>query len=126
MIADWNPLVNQEISIDGEHGLSEDYLESLEFESGKERAYLKHSSVPAEYPSLSLMLNNTEPTESGKTEYREFENWFNVSLRYGTLPFYFPKIRKSETGIYKFLPNSLKFDRLDGIVMATFGWKEQR
>jgi len=132
MIMEWNPYVNQELSFDGDHGLSEGFIETLEFESGKKRIYLKNSHVPVEYPSLSLMLNNIAPTGSGKTEYREFEDWFNISLRYGTLPFYLPRIgyrkewniKTGEIGIYEFLPSSLRYDRIDGIIMATFGIKE--
>jgi len=132
MIAGWNPLVNQELSFDGDHGLPDGFIETLEFDSGKERLYLKNSHVPKEYPSLSLMLNNIVPTESGKTEYKEFEDWFNAGLRYGTLPFYLPRIgyrkewniKTGETGIYRFLPNSLRYDRIDGIIMATFGLRE--
>jgi len=132
MIVEWNPLVNQELSFDGDHGLSEGYIETLEFESGKDRIYLKNSYVPSEYPSLSLILDDIDLKESGKTEYKEFENWFNINLRYGVLSFYFPRIgyrkkwhiRTGEIGIYQFFPNSLRFDRIDGIIMATFGIKE--
>jgi len=132
MIANWNPYVNQELSFDGDHGLAENFMETLEFESGKDRIYLKNTYIPIEYSSSSLMLNNILPTDSGKTEYGEFVQWFNVNLRYGILPFYFPRIgykkewyiKTGEIGIYKFLPNSLKYDRIDGIIMATFGLRE--
>jgi len=126
LVIDWNPLVNKEISFDGEYGLPDDYIETLQFESGKVRHTLKQSKVPVEFPSLSLILNNIVPTSSGKTEYKEFENWYTVMLRYGTLPFYFPKIgdKSGNMGIYKFLPDSLRYDRVDGIIMATFGMKE--
>jgi len=132
MIAEWNPFVNQELSFDGDFGLSEDFIETLEFDSGKNRTYLKNSFIPVEYPSISLMLNNIVPTDSGRTEYKEFLEWFNISLRYGVLPFYFPRIgykkewhiKTGEIGIYEFLPDSLRYDRVDGIIMATFGIKE--
>ena len=131
-VIEWNPLVNRELSLDGEYGLEGGYIETLEFESGKKRTHLKNSFVPVEYPSLSLMLNNTIPTESGKTEFEEFRRWHDVSLRYGILPFYFPRIgyrmkdyiKTPETGIYTFIPESLAYDRLDGIVVAGFGLKE--
>jgi len=132
MIVDWNPYVNQELSFDGDHGLSDGFIETIQFDSGKDRTYLKNSHVPAEYPSLSLMLNNIAPTGSGKTEYKEFKDWFDIALRYGILPFYLPRIeykkewhiKTGEMGIYRFLPNSLRYDRIDGIIMATFGIKE--
>ena len=123
----WNPLVNSKFSIDGEHGLQEGYVNELKFESGKSRTWLTNTHVPAVYPSLSLALDNTKPTESGKTEYEEFMNWFNVSLRYGVLPFYVERLKnKNETGVYKFIPGSLHYDRFDGIIIASFGLEEQR
>ena len=127
----WNPLVNQELSLDGDYGHEDGYVETLEFDSGKKRTYLKNSFVPTEYPSLSLLLNNTIPTASGKTEFEEFRQWHDISLRYGILPFYLPRIgyrqktfTRGEIGIYQFLPESLKYDRIEGIVIAVFGLRE--
>ena len=131
-VIDWNPLVNREFSLDGDYGLADGFVETLEFESGKKREHLKNSYIPIEYPSLSLMLNNTAPTESGKTEFQEFRQWHDVSLRYGILPFYFPRIgykmkpyvKTGEIGIYQFTAKSLTYDRVDGIVTAAFGLRE--
>jgi len=130
MVVDWPSRVNQEISFDGDHGHTGGFIETVEFDSGNKGTRLKNSQIPAEYPSLSLILNNIG---SGKTEYDAFVEWFNDSLKYGILPFYFPRIgyikewyiRTGEIGIYQFLPNSLRFDRVDGIIMATFGMKEK-
>jgi uncharacterized protein Veg len=136
-VIDWNPLVNNKFSLDGDYSLEEGNIETLEFESGKKRTYSKNSYVPTVYPSIGLVLNNipnnTNPMKREKTEYQEFMGWFNVGLRYGILPFYAPRIgfkktiltKTGEIGIYTFIPNSLKYDKLDGIVYATFGLKEE-
>jgi hypothetical protein len=132
MIKNWNPLINSRFSLDGDYGLQGGYVRSLEFESGKKRYYLNNSFVPNEFPSVSLSLNNIIPTESGKTEYWEFVNWYNNDLRYGVLPFQITRIgwkrkwytKTDEVGIYNFLPETLKFDSLDGISVASFGLEE--
>jgi hypothetical protein len=85
-----------------------------------------------EYSSLKLALDNKTPKENEKTEFEEFENWFNVSLRYGVLPFTITKLgykkkwnTKTEVaGIYQFTAGSLKYDKVQGIVLASFGLEE--
>jgi hypothetical protein len=132
MTVNWNPLVNSRFSLDGEFGLQEGYIRTLEFESGKKRVFLNNSFVPEVFPSVSLSLNNIIPTASGKTEYEEFKDWYYNKLRYGILPFQITRLgwkrkrytRADELGIYNFLPESLKFDRLDGISIASFGLEE--
>jgi hypothetical protein len=128
----WNPLVNTRISLDGDYNLQTGYVRTLQFESGKKRTYLNNSYIPYEFPTLRLSLNNQIPTESGKTEYQEFINWFNNDLRYGTLSFQIIRLgwkrkwytKTDEIGIYNFIPDSLKYDTLDGIVIASFGLEE--
>jgi len=132
IVIDWNSLVNYELSLDGDYGYADGFIETLEFESGKTREYLKNSFIPMEYPSLSLLLDNTIPTESGKTEFEEFRRWYEVSLQYGIFSFYLPRlgyktkpfIIKGEVGIYQFIPNSLTYDRIDGKVNVAFGLRE--
>jgi hypothetical protein len=131
-VINWNPLVNKKIYLDGEYGLKEGYVQELKFESGKERAWLKNSFAPRVFPSLKLILDNKVLASSGKTEYEEFNNWYNKSLRYGVLPFQITRLgykrkwdtKTDEMGIYKFLPNSIKYDSLDGYVFTTFGLEE--
>jgi uncharacterized protein Veg len=131
MIADWNMLVNKRLSLEGEFGNDEGYFETLTFESGNERTFVKNSYVPKVYPAMGIILNDTIIKESGKTEYQEFESWYNETLRYGIISFYFPRIgfiRKPDTlrgeiGIYKFLPTEMKYEG-KGIKFATFGIKE--
>ena len=131
MIANWNNMVNKRLSLEGEFGNDEGYFETLTFESGNERTYLKNSYVPKVYPALGIILDDTVVKNSGKTEYQEFESWYNETLRYGTILFYFPRIGfkpkydtlVGEIGIYKFLPMELKYEG-KGIKFATFGIKE--
>jgi len=131
-VINWNMLVNSKLSLEGELKHEEGNVQTLKFDSGKERTWLKNSYVPKVYPSLSLLLDNETIKENGKTEYEEFVKWYEVSLRYGILPFFLPRIgykpkittKSGEIGIYKFIPESLNFDRLDGIIEASFGLKE--
>ena len=131
MIA-WNPLVNTRISLDGDYSLKDGYLKTLQFNSGKEARWLTNSFVPRLFPSLKLTLENRTPIINGKTEYEEFNEWFNKTLRYGVLPFqlvrfgYKPSInvKTPEIGVYKFISNSINYDRLDGIVIVSFGLEE--
>lgn len=126
-VINWNPLVNQRFFLDGEYGYKSDNITTLTFESGKERITLKNSFIPREYPSVSLALDNIAPIATGRenTEFKQFMRWFEVGLRYGILPFYAPKIGyPGETGIYQFIPNTLKYDRIYGIVNVTFGLRE--
>jgi hypothetical protein len=119
---EWNPLVNTNFSLEGDYGLQEGFLEELQF--GAEKTLLKNSHIPTEYPSLNLVLDNKNILGAlgGKTEFEEFENWFNNTLRYGTLPFYATLGRAK--GIYKFIPNSVKYDRIQGMVLVSFGLEE--
>jgi uncharacterized protein Veg len=131
MIADWNRLVNKRLSLEGECGNDEGSFETLTFESGNERTYIKNSYVPKVYPAMGIILNDTVIKKCGKTEYEEFEIWYNETLRYGTVSFYFPRIGfkpkfdtlTGEIGIYKFLPAELKYEG-KGIKFAAFGIKE--
>jgi len=131
MIANWNRLVNKRLSLEGEFGNDEGFFETLTFESGNERTYIKNSHVPKVYPAMGIVLNDTIIKKSGKTEFQEFESWYNETLRYGTISFYFPRIGfkpkfdtlTGEIGIYKFLPTELKYEG-KGIKFATFGIKE--
>ena len=127
----WSDKVNKKISLDGEYNYKDGFTETLTFESGKERTWLKNNFIPRVFPELSLTLNH-QNDENIPTEYDEFIKWYEVSLRYGILPFYFPRlgyvkkqlIKTGETGIYKIIPDTLTFDRLQGIVIAGFGLEE--
>jgi hypothetical protein len=132
-VINWNPLVNTKFGLEGEYSLKDGYVQELKFDSGKERIWLKNSFIPRVFPSIQLVLNNKVTVSSGKTEFEEFTNWFNNSLRYGILPFQITRlgykrrneyIKTDEIGIYKFTPNSVKYDSLDGYVFADFGLEE--
>jgi len=132
MTINWSPLVNTKFSLEDGVSLQDGFVEELTFASGKKRTWLRNSYIPRVFPSLNLLLNNRTPLGNGKTEFEEFEDWFNRSLRYGTFAFRTVKLgfrEKSNTktpamGIYKFL-GVPECDRLDGLVLATFGLKEE-
>jgi hypothetical protein len=104
----------------------DDYVQSLRFDSGKERLYLKNNFVPKIY-ALSLELNDRAIVTTGKynTEYKQFVYWYEFGLRYGVLPFYLPRIQfPGETGIYQFVPGSLQYPATGAIITAGFSLKE--
>jgi len=132
MTIDWNPLVNTKFSLEDNISLQDGFVEELTFESGKKRTWLRNSYIPKVFPSLNLLLDNRTPLENGKTEFEEFEEWFNKSLRYGTFSFKIvrlgwkdkPYIKTPAMGIYKFtsIPEA---DRLSGAPLVTFGLEEE-
>jgi hypothetical protein len=123
VIIEWNPNVNQKLSLDGEYNLNGNNLVTLQFESGKERRYLKNSFTPWEYPELSLLLDN-KTKKGSKTEFEEFLYWHETALRYGVLPFYFPRLRyPGETGVYEFM-SMPKYTETAGLIPVSFGWRE--
>ena len=122
-VIEWNPNVNRKLSLDGDYGPNEDNVVTLQFENGKERKYLKNSFTPAEYPSLSLLLDH-KVKKGGKTEFEEFLYWHETALRYGILPFYFPRLlHPGETGIYEFM-SMPKYPQTAGLITVSFGWRE--
>jgi hypothetical protein len=125
-VINWNPCVNKELSIEGGAAYDDDYAQSLKFDSGKERLYLKNNFVPKIY-DLSIDLNDRAVVTAGKynTEYKQFVYWYEYGLRYGVLPFYFPRIGfPGETGIYQFVPGSLQYSGAGAIITAAFSLKE--
>ena len=132
MIIDWNPLVNTRFSLEDSVTLQDGFMEEITFESGKRRTLLRNSYIPRVFHSLNLLLDNKAPLENGKTEFQEFEEWFNRSLRYGIFAFktvrlgYRKKwhIKIPSMGIYKFL-GAPEYDRLDGNSLVTFGLEEE-
>jgi hypothetical protein len=133
MIVPWNPLVNNRFNLEGDYGPNDGYITTLEFASGKKRIMLTNSYVPPVYPSLSLLLDNIHINENQLTEYEEFTRWFNDNLRYGTLSFSCPRIgfrptvftKTGETGIYEFIPHSLKYEDMGGLITVVFGLEEK-
>jgi hypothetical protein len=125
-VINWNPYVNQILSIEGDTAYDENYVHSLKFDSGKERLYLKNNFVPKLF-SLSIELDNRIIVATGKhnTEFRQFIYWYEAGLRYGILPFYLPRIQfPGETGIYQFVPGSLQYPDAGAIITASFSLKE--
>jgi len=122
----WNPLVNQDFALEGDYGLSEDFTETIEFESGKKREHLKNTFIPYEFTSISLMLDDNKIVTAGvnNTEFKQFVYWHDIILRYGTLPFVMKKLNGEGDAVYKFMGKP-KYDRAKGIVMVSFGLREE-
>ena len=125
-IMEWDELVNKRISLDGEYTQEDGFINEIRFDSGKTRTWSKNTYVPNVYPELHLLLNKIYAVdEKGNTEWARFDFWYKSVLRNGILPFYFPKLENSkDTAVYQFIPNSLSYDRPDGIVKASFGLRE--
>ncbi|MDR0402948.1 MAG: hypothetical protein LBH35_05090 [Treponema sp.] len=126
IVLNWNPFVNRKLSIESDTGYDDNYVRSLRFDSGKERLYLKNNFVPKVY-SLGIELDNQAVVTAGRynTEYLQFKYWYEYGLRYGILPFYFPRLKfPEETGIYQFVPGSLQYSDTGAIVAAVFSLKE--
>ena len=131
IVLNWPENVNQRFNLEGDWGLENGYIEEIQFESGKKRILLKNSYIPVKYP-LSLFLDNEIPVKNNSTEFNEFKKWFNISLRYGTMPFTIPRIgykrniftKTGQIGVYRFIPQSLTFDTIDGIIQAGFELEE--
>jgi hypothetical protein len=125
---EWNPLVNTNFSLEGDYGLQDGFVHELQLGGGEKKTLLTNSYVPMEYPSLNLMLDNKILLENERTEFEEFVYWFNITLRYGSLPFSVTKLgntkEPNETGVYKFIPNSVKYDKIMDTVLVAFGLKE--
>jgi hypothetical protein len=126
IIINWNPYVNQVLSVEGEMTYDDNYVQSLKFDSGKERLYLKNNFVPKIF-SLSIELDNQHIVATGRntTEFLQFIYWYESGLRYGILPFYLPRIQfPGETGIYQFVPGSLQYPNTGAVITASFSLKE--
>jgi len=124
-VTDWSEHVNTDFGFEGEYGYEPESVDVLRFESGKERRTLKNSWVPMEFPAISLLLDNRDIVAHGRTEFGLFLRWYEVTLRYGTLPFRIPRLgRKGETAVYEFTVDSLRYDEFKSPVAATFGLRE--
>jgi len=132
IIADWADGVRSNISLDGVYKHKEGFTKSLQFVSGKERTWLTNTYVPIEYPSLSILLDNTL-SDTEETELDKFISWYETTLRYGSLPFYLPRLgykkkridKVGQIGVYKFIQDSLDYDRVKGLVLVKFGLIEE-
>lgn len=66
---------------------AKDNIERIEFESGKERTYLKNSA-PKKIFSFMLSLKD----KGIDSEYKKFWHWWSHVLLSGSLSFYFPDL----------------------------------
>lgn len=100
MAANWSAYVNTKFY--GQDGGYNENTEKVEFKSGRSIEYLKNS-VPKKTHSLNLTVKDkgTQKTD-GKTEFVHFLDWYENTVKSGTIPFYLTDIiTGSGTKLYK-------------------------
>jgi len=120
-IPKWDDNVNTNFSFEGEYGYEPESIEALRFDSGKERRTPRNGWTPKEFPSISLMLDNSETLVGRFTELALFKWWYKEVLMQGSLPFEMPTLGGQGRSVYKFVLDSLRFDGFGSTVEATFG-----
>jgi len=124
-IVDWDERVNTDFGFEGDYGYVPESVETLRFESGKERRTPRNSWVPMEFPLLSLMLDNSAPCSGGRTEFELFKLWYEKELSNGAYPFRMPTLgKKDRSSVYRFVLDSLRYDGFKSPVEVTFGLVE--
>lgn len=76
------------------YGQDSSYKENrdeLEFKSGRRVYYLKTSTARKTH-SVSLKFDDEIIVSGGKTEFGLFLNFFETTIKSGTVPFYFPDV----------------------------------
>ena len=90
MAAEWNEHVNHNFY--GQDGNYKDNREKVEFKSGR-TVYYQKNSTPKKTYSLNLQLADTGTKKiNGKTEFEHFLDWYENTIKSGTVPFYLPDI----------------------------------
>lgn len=100
MAEQWSEHVNTKFY--GQDGGYKENTEKVEFKSGRTVEYLKNS-VPKKTHALNLSVKDkgTKKTD-GKTEFEYFLEWYENTVKSGTVPFYLPDvITGSNTKLYK-------------------------
>lgn len=90
MTEQWSKYVNKNFY--GQDGSYNENTEKIEFKSGRTIEYLKNST-PKKNHSLNLTVKDkgTKKTD-GKTEFEHFLDWFENTVKSGTVPFYLTDI----------------------------------
>ena len=90
MAAEWNEHVNKNFY--GQDGNYKDNREAIEFKSGR-TVYYQKSSAPKKTHAVNLQLADTGTKRiDGKTEFEHFLDWYENTIKSGTIPFYLPDI----------------------------------
>ncbi len=85
MAVSWNSEVNTDAY--GMDTSAVDNVLRVEFESGKEKTYLKNSSVKKIF-TFMLSMNDS----GSNSEYKKFWDWYDNTLLSGSLSFMFPNL----------------------------------
>lgn len=90
MAEQWSAHVNTRFY--GQDGGYSENTEKVEFKSGRTINYLKNS-VPKKTHSLNLTVQDKgTPKIDGKTEFEHFLDWYENTIKSGTIPFYLTDI----------------------------------
>lgn len=90
MAAEWDKNVNKNFY--GQDGNYKDNREAIEFKSGR-TVYYQKSSAPKKTHAVNLQLADTGTKRiDGKTEFEHFLDWYEHTIKSGTIPFYLPDI----------------------------------
>ena len=90
MAEKWSEHVNHKFY--GEDGNYKDNRKKVEFQSGR-TIYYQNNSEPKKTHSVNLQLADTGTKKiNGKTEFEHFLEWYENTIKNGTLPFYLPDI----------------------------------
>ena len=89
----WPTKVSQVILSDTSISMGEEATNTDSLQSGVKRTELKGGYIPDKY-SVVMEFEWEAPLEAGtdKTEYQRFCEWYKYEHKYGSVPFYFPKI----------------------------------
>ncbi len=101
MNAQWNKYVNHNFY--GQDGNYKDNRKKVEFQSGR-TIYYQNNSVSKKSHSVNLQLADTgTEKKNGKTEFEHFLDWYENTIKNGTIPFYLPDIiTGKEQKLYQF------------------------
>ena len=90
MAQNWDEHVNTNFY--GQDGGYAENTEEIEFKSGRSISYLKNS-VPRKTHSVNLSLSDRDSEKTDElTEFGYFLNWYENTIKSGTLSFYLPDI----------------------------------
>ena len=105
----WPTKVSQVILSDTSISMGEEATNTDSLQSGVKRTELKGGYIPDKY-SVVMEFEWEAPLEAGteKTEYQRFCEWYKYEHKYGSVPFYFPKILYSPQSGLKPLDDNTK------------------
>jgi len=114
MAQDWASNVNQKIRRDTTWSEISGYI-SDETLSGKTKRRMAHSLAKRPF-SVSMLLSYDE--------YTRFTQWYNSTIKKGTLSFNFPKIDGTGTAEYRFTSPPTYTNESGQLIRCSMDWEE--